>query len=252
MNFLRRVRVSPPVFLLLLFSLALSGFSQTGSTTDTSSPRASASQLSQLQAARVTAVPKPLVIGGRTVCIAEGNSADKNLQKLDSRKNRIDIPSPDSYIPIAWDVLKGLPTNSPDDLQGAPVMVTGYLSHKINVEDQPPGESTNCNLLKDNEVDWHIYLTKAPNQPISPTIIKEAIIVETTPRTRPLHQWNESVLENLVNTNKEVRISGWLMYDFQHIGEIGTERATVWEVHPITRIEVSDGSGGWKNIEQKP
>jgi hypothetical protein len=40
------------------------------------------------------------------------------------------------------------------------------------------------------------------------------------------------------------------MYDFQHSGVIGKERATVWEVHPITRIEVADSSGGWKDIEQ--
>jgi hypothetical protein len=76
--------------------------------------------------------------------------------------------------------------------------------------------------------------------------------VETTPRTRPLHTWDKSVLDGLVNANKQVRISGWLMYDFQHVPEIGTERATVWEVHPITRIEVADGNGGWQDIEQKP
>src|SRR6266581_2957874 len=177
--------------------------------------------LNQLQAARVTAVPQPLV----------------------SQKNRIDIPDANAYIPIDWDVLKGLPGDSPDNLQGSPVMVTGFLSHRIKVENGSPGESTNCNLLNDDEVDWHIYLTKAPNQAIS-----QAIIVETTPRTRPLHQWDKSVLDSLVNGNKQVRISGWLMYDSQHIGEVGTARATVWEVHPITRIEVSDG-GGWQGIE---
>jgi hypothetical protein len=61
-----------------------------------------------------------------------------------------------------------------------------------------------------------------------------------------------SRFSTLVNANKQVRISGWLMYDFQHVPEIGTERATVWEVHPITRIEVADGNGGWQDIEQKP
>ena len=126
-------------------------------------------------------------------------------------------------------------------------MVIGYLSHRVNVEDKAPGESTNCNLLNDDEVDWHIYLTSAPNQAIS-----QAIIVETTPRTRPLHTWDKSVLDGLVNANKQVRVSGWLMYDFQHVPDIGTQRATVWEVHPITRIEVGDGNGGWQDIEQKP
>ena len=207
----------------------------------------SGSLLDQLHAARVAAVPQPLVIGGQEVCAATGNSSNPKMIKLNSQKNRTDIPDATAYIPVDWDVLKGLPSNSPDDLQGAPVMVIGYLSHRINVEDKAPGESTNCNLLNDDEVDWHIYLTSAPNQAIS-----QAIIVETTPRTRPLHTWDKSVLDGLVNTNKQVRISGWLMYDFQHVPDIGTQRATVWEVHPITRIEVGDGNGGWQDIEQKP
>ena len=205
----------------------------------------SGSLLNQLHAARVAAVPQPLVIGGQEVCAAAGNSSDPKMIKLDSQKNRTEIPEASAYIAVDWNVLKGLPSTSPDDLQGAPVMVSGYLSHRINVENKAPGESTNCNLLNDDEVDWHIYLTSTPNQAIS-----QAIIVETTPRTRPLHTWDKSVLDGLVNTNKQVRISGWLMYDFQHVSEIGTQRATVWEVHPVTRIEVTDGNGGWKDIEQ--
>jgi len=205
---------------------------------------ATADLLAKLQAARVTAVPKPLVIGGHTVCKAVGNSSDPKMIALNTQKNRVDIPSPDAYILLDWDELKGLPSASPKDFEGAPVIVKGYLSNKINVEDRSPGESTNCNLLDADEVDWHIYLTKAPKQ-----LIKDAIIVETTPRTRPLHHWDKSVLDGLVNKNTQVRISGWLMYDFQHENVIGKERATVWEVHPITRIEVADGNGGWKNIE---
>ena len=224
---------------VLARNLSVSAPSSTSGTTTTP-----ASLLAQLKAARVTAVPQPLVIGGHEVCNATGNSTDANLTKLNKRKNRTDIPDASAYIPIDWDVLKGLPSDSPDDLQGAPVMVTGFLSHRIKVENGSPGESTNCNLLNDDEADWHIYLTKAASQPIS-----KAVIVETTPRTRPLHTWDKSVLDRLVDKDKQVRISGWLMYDFQHSGEIGAARATVWEVHPVTRIEVSDGSGGWNDVE---
>ena len=63
-------------------------------------------------------------------------------------------------------------------------MVEGYLSHQVKVQDEKPGESANCNLLQPNEVDWHMYLTNATNQGIA-----QAVIVETTPRTRPLHDW---------------------------------------------------------------
>jgi hypothetical protein len=243
MTVLRRLSLSVLLYLIVVSGTALAQNPNAhGTHANNSAP---ADLLAQLHAARVAAVPKPLVIGGHTVCKAVGNSSNPKMIALNTQKNRVDVPDPDAYIPLDWDVLKGLPSASPEDLEGAPVMVKGYLSNKINVEDRSPGESTNCNLLGADEVDWHIYLTKAPKQ-----LIKNAIIVETTPRTRPLHHWDKSVLDNLVNKNTQVRISGWLMYDFQHEDVIGKERATVWEVHPITRIEVSDGNGGWKNIEQ--
>lgn len=177
------------------------------------------------------------------MCGAKGDATQKKYQDLDSEKNRTDIP--DSYIPLNWDQLKGLPTIDHVKYGGAPVQVEGFLSSQIKQETGAPGESTNCHLLQPDETDWHMYLTKKAHQSIA-----NAIIVETTPRTRPLHRWQKSQLDPLVNTSTKVRISGWLMYDFQHVGEIGSHRATVWEVHPITRIEVDDGTGGWKDVEQ--
>jgi uncharacterized protein YgiM (DUF1202 family) len=199
--------------------------------------------LAQLAAASVAAVPKPLVINGHTVCGPKGNATQKKFQDLDSEKNRTDIPT--SYITLTWDQLDALPANNHAHYEGAPVTVEGYLSSQVKQETSAPGESTNCNLLQPDEVDWHIYLTKQPNQ-----AIKNAVIAETTPRTRPLHHWQKSVLDNVVNKSTKVRFSGWLMYDFQHVGEIGVHRASVWEVHPVTKIEMQDGIGGWKDIEQ--
>jgi hypothetical protein len=124
--------------------------------------------------------------------------------------------------------------------------VIGSLSHKINVENSGSGESTNCHLTADDEVDWHIYLTNSPAQQI-----KSAIIVETTPRTRPQHKWTTAMLPPLVDSKTRVRISGWLMYDSEHINVIGTQRATVWEVHPITKIEI-ENNGQWVDLDTKP
>jgi hypothetical protein len=202
------------------------------------------SLLAQLAAARVKAVPQPLVISGQTVCGSTGDASNPKAQVLDSKKNRTDIPQPGTYIPAGWGVLANLPSAQPEQLQDAPVEVEGYLSHRIQVENNGSGESTNCHLLNADEVDWHMYLTSQPAQGIA-----DAIIVETTPRTRPFHSWDKSTLDALVDSNTKVRISGWLMYDSQHVGAIGTQRATVWEVHPITRIETQDANGAWKNIE---
>ena len=112
-------------------------------------------------------------------------------------------------------------------------------------ESDGSGESTNCHLLKPDEVDWHIYLSDTA----ALDDISQAVIVETTPRTRPLHKWKKSDLDSVVNKNVPVRVSGWLLYDFEHVNAIGTQRASVWEVHPITKIEIQR-NGQWVDLDQ--
>jgi hypothetical protein len=199
--------------------------------------------VTKLAAAKVPAVGQPLVIDGSDLCGAKGDSNDTKTKQLDNNKNRTDEPN--DYISVDWDDMVNLPANAVNKIQGAPISVIGYLSHRVKVQTEPPGESTNCHLLESNEVDWHIYLTKQTNQPI-----KDAVIVETTPRVRPNHKWTTQQLTRYVNKNQQVRISGWLMYDYPHLGVVGTQRATVWEVHPITKIEVQNAQGQWVNIEQ--
>jgi hypothetical protein len=87
-----------------------------------------------------------------------------------------------------------------------------------------------------------------------------AIIVETTPRVRRDHlnwtttrlkPWTAHIGSNANNTyNKQkVRISGWLMLDPEHKDMIDSGlRSTLWEIHPITKIEVwQDGS--WVDLD---
>lgn len=200
----------------------------------------SADIVSKLSAAKIPAVGQPLKIDGQVVCGAKGNSKDSKVQDLDNNKNRTDVST--KYVPITWDSMKSLSADKVDDIQGAPVVVMGYLSDKVHVESK---ESTNCDLVKPDEVDWHMYLTKSPTQPIS-----EALVVEATPRVRPMHKWTTESLEKYVNKDQQIRVSGWLIYDFEHTDVIGKERAAVWEVHPITKIEVNSG-GKWVNVESQ-
>jgi uncharacterized protein YgiM (DUF1202 family) len=201
--------------------------------------------LTQLMAARKGAVGQPLIENGTQVCGPTGDAPDQKTKDLNDNKNRTDQPGDPDYVEINWDDLKTLPTDRVNDLQGAPVAVVGFLSHKINVENSGKGESTNCHLTGNNEVDWHIYLTKTSAQPIS-----QAIIVETTPRTRPSHKWTTGILQPVVDSQTQVRISGWLIYDWEHVGVIGTQRATVWEVHPITRIQIQQ-NGQWVDLDSQ-
>jgi|SRR5689334_13605170 len=200
----------------------------------------------RLSNARKTATPQPLIENGNEVCGPTGDATRGAAIALNANKNRTDTPGDSGYVDIDWSDLKDLPSDRAGDFVGAPVRVVGFLSHRINVENKGSGESTNCHLLGDGEVDWHIYLTNSPAQPIS-----QAIIVETTPRTRPLHRWTTGMLAPIVDSETPVRISGWLMYDSEHIGAIGTQRASAWEVHPITRVEIQK-EGQWVDLDNQP
>jgi hypothetical protein len=69
------------------------------------------------------------------------------------------------------------------------------------------------------------------------------------------HQWNSTVLDGLVNTGKPIRVSGFLMLDPEHRNQVGKYRLTVWEIHPITQIEVCDktscADNEWVPLDQK-
>jgi uncharacterized protein YgiM (DUF1202 family) len=199
---------------------------------------------SSLENARKVPVPQPLVIDGSQVCGPTGDATNTTAIALNTDKNRTDIPGDSDYVDLTWSQLESLPTDQVDNFVSAPVRAVGFLSHQIKVENTGSGESTNCHKTADDMVDWHIYFTQSANQPIS-----AAVIVETTPRTRPLHKWTTAMLSPLVNSTTQVRISGWLMYDSEHIGVIGTQRATVWEIHPITKIEVQQ-NGAWVDLDQ--
>ena len=215
--------------------------------TPTATPSTPSGDLfSQLMSARKPAVAEPLLENGSEVCGPTGDATNATAIALNTNKNRTDVPGESDYVEVGWSDLKTLPSDRVKDFVSAPVRVVGFLSHKINVENSGTGESTNCHLTGDNEVDWHIYLTDSPAQQI-----KSAIIVETTPRTRPQHKWSTSMLASLVDSHTQVRISGWLMFDTEHINVIGTQRATVWEVHPITKIEVRN-NGQWVDLDNHP
>ena len=218
---------------------------QTSSGGPSPSPTSGQDLFNKLVAARKVAIGQPLVENGNQVCGPSGDATDQKRKTLNENKNRTDQPNSGNYVDINWNDLASLPSDRVSDFQGASVTVVGFLSHRIRVENSGSGESTNCHLLGDSEVDWHMYLTEGVAQPI-----KAAIIVETTPRVRPSHHWTTDMLKPLVDSNALVRIGGWLMYDFEHVGAIGTQRATVWEVHPVTRIQVQR-NGQWIDLDNQ-
>lgn len=181
----------------------------------------------------------------------DGGDAFTNL-----RKNRTDVPQ--NYHEVSWKSLQALPYPvagkslaqwTPQQIaviqpyEGVPVSATGYLI-KIKVEDNGSGESTNCHFVNPEEVDWHVPFVEHPGDGE-----ETSVVVETTPRIRKNHpKWTSANLAPWVGSQAPVRISGWTLLDPEHRAHLGKYRSTLWEIHPVTKIEVFT-NGQWIDLD---
>ena len=188
-----------------------------------------------------------------------GPTGDGGDALTNIRKNRVDAPP--AYYHVTWKALQSLPYPAakkslaewtPEQLaqiqpyQGIAVSVVGFFT-AIKVEDRGGGESTNCHFTNAEEVDWHMPLVEHEGDSEA-----TSTVVETTPRIRELHpKWTPATLSPWVNSPSPVRISGWTMLDPEHTAHIGKYRSTLWEIHPITKIEVFR-DGKWVDADSLP
>ncbi len=196
------------------------------------------------------------VTGGAAAleCGPVGQGGDTATNRL---KNRTDVPA--TYRAVTFAAIGDLgypatrrlawPAESVAVVrryEGVPVQVTGYLV-AIKPQTRGSGESTNCYWTRAAEVDWHVALVEQPGDGEA-----EAIVVETTPRIRVNHpKWTVTRLRPWVDSGDPVRISGWLLFDPAHRNHLGRYRRTLWEVHPITKIEVWL-NGAWVDADELP
>jgi hypothetical protein len=176
-------------------------------------------------------------------CGATGDGGDRETNRL---KNRTALPQA-GYHDVTFDAIANLgfptaPKHRHDwtdaqleeirPFEGVAVRVVGYL---VAIKPQGgSGETTNCHMTSAAATDWHVALVKNPGDGE-----EEAIVIETTPRVRRDHpKWTVGRLNDWLDSPRPVRISGWLMLDPSHRNHIGTFRSSLWEIHPITEIEV--------------
>lgn len=223
-------------------------------------------------------------------CPPEGKGADNPADAYQNKlKNRVDegayklvkvddilrlYPTKDDYGPNSKDKVSESRTNWTDPqkdkislYEGSAVSVEGYIFYvpKSNTNkdeligaEKSGDEETNCNYTSDEMKDWHITIagTKDENNR------EKAIVVETTPRIRENHVgWTLEKLRVIAKNRYKVQISGWLFFDPEHTenlpGQTNVTRGTLWEVHPVMKIEVDvskDGNGPWyllDNCERK-
>jgi hypothetical protein len=155
--------------------------------------------------------------------------------------------------------------------EGIPVTVEGFFEIVKPQATSPPsgtntvGESPNCHSWMEDDTDWHIALVADPSE-----TEERAVVVEPTPRTKRHHAgWvvdsakalavrrSPSAARNEAAAAR-MRVTGFLMLDPVHPTHIRGHctsncanktfyRATLWEVHPVTRIEVFRG-GQWVEL----
>ena len=74
------------------------------------------------------------------------------------------------------------------------------------------------------------------------------MVAEVTPRWLGSNPgWRVRILTRLVQQHAKFRLTGWLMLDPEHPDQIGKTRGGLWEIHPMTKIEVFSG-GRWVEL----
>lgn len=192
--------------------------------------------------------PKQSSTGNFHGCPSTGQGSDPYLNSLKNRDKPPTASMPVYTVNKLYQVTPSLPNrkvprsqwtqqqrDSAARWESKPVAVVGYLVH-------PPvreGEEA-CNCKSDQYVDHHMWLGPTPN-----ALRKLAMVVEISPRSWPNHPtWKNATatLKQVVQNKEKVRVMGWLTYDQEHKEQLGKTRRTLYEVHPIHRIQVFRGN----------
>jgi hypothetical protein len=189
------------------------------------------------------------ILSDGTPCPEKGSSSNPSLIALDIQKNRATVPAADSIDPdvtLAAMLSPGNDIDRFDATKGA--IVEGIV---IRVKEGSV-ETCNCHARDPIDQDTHIELALSPDAP--PT---QRVVTEVTPRFRKRMKdagvdWSTATLQGANGSDgivgKWVRITGWLFFDEPHErisentnpGGARNVRATCWEIHPITALEVLD------------
>jgi hypothetical protein len=173
-------------------------------------------------------------------CGPEGTATSVAGKALNRIKNRYQLPDEDAIDPDVSLPAMLAPGNDVGRFsEEKAAAIRGYV---VRVMVGGNKETCNCGATKPDERDTHIELALAKDAP--PT---QRVIVEVTPRLRKLKgaEWTTKALKKKIE-GQWVEVTGWLLFDTMHIeqaentkpGNPSNWRATCWELHPATAIEV--------------
>ncbi len=172
---------------------------------------------------------------------------------LSAQKNRVEVPShyerltfadflalpavPARYTAANWEIVRAQSRRA--------ISLEGYIAEVIHARDgatygRPPDEG-----------DFHVHLRETREPQCAPESPRDRqIVTEVTPHFQPPKTgWSYEALLDLCRRQVRVRISGWLLHDYQHVRDVGDWRASAWEIHPVTNVEVWDpGQEAWQRL----
>jgi len=176
-------------------------------------------------------------------CGMEGDARSQAVRALNRLKNRYTAPTPEQINFKATLAAMLAPGNDIGRWRVAyGAELTGYV-HDVKVGGV---ETVNCHARDPQYRDTHIELVLDPMN----SGATRRVIVEVTPRWRAIMagkgvDWSTRALRDKL-LGRWVRVTGWMLFDAEHKdesentapGRARNWRATAWEVHPVTAIEV--------------
>ncbi|HEX8502899.1 MAG TPA: hypothetical protein VF659_20110 [Pyrinomonadaceae bacterium] len=200
--------------------------------------RKTAAGLSLLALASLTAAVPFLLPRG--LCPPTGAALWPSRREFMRLKNRDAAPSPgdfDGRVSLEALLRPGEDRARWDESRAG--RVEGYV---VEVE-EAGAEVANCFSYR--ERDTHVSVAPRADAPRA-----EWVVVEVTPRARARaraegRDWVAAALRREL-IGRRCRFEGWLLFDREHAGESentapgarGNWRATAWELHPVTAVEV--------------
>jgi hypothetical protein len=181
-------------------------------------------------------------------CPPQGDAKKAKVQRLNELKARTEEPSDDDYDDTA-DV-SALIAPGDDSQRWQNDTAVEIAAFVVNVRDGGPS-SSNCH--SPNPADHDTILDLSPGAGVSDP--SHRLIAVITP------QWRRIMANNRIDWSlggirakylqQAVTIRGWLLYNFETAASAvntaglagpSVTRATAWEIHPVTGIELNDDS----------
>ncbi|MFN2498104.1 MAG: hypothetical protein ABR557_03355 [Pyrinomonadaceae bacterium] len=174
-----------------------------------------------------------LFVAARNYCPPHGVALTTQRRGFQQLKNRTALPQPSDFdTRVTLEMLLQPGDDRSRWSNARPVRIEGQV---VGIS-LGPLEAANCFCRRD----IHIMLASRLGAPP-----REQVVLEITPRMETTKEWSmEKLARDLVG--RRARFEGWLFFDSLHAGEseniapgrANNWRATAWEVHPITKIEI--------------